>query len=330
MKEKKSLLIVDRKEGCFMSSIAYITNREMVEYHRLHGSDEIVFWRFSGKRKFHNFHHGDYIFFLTKGTEKGKDKEKGIVGYARYDNDTGGSVKSIWKQYGTKCGYGSEIQFIQAIQKYQKLHTLPKRIDCLLLNHVIFFQAPVYLSELNKRISKQVESYIYLDHEDMELSWKIMSKGADVGIDMWSAYVEKKEAVIQNDADIIAVQQLHEFYTDDLFTAYEKKKTAAFAKRLLRKRHNDSGFLAGAQNDFWKLDNKQIHFYIPCVLTIKAWKRSLLFASAKANIYQKALIDKKSQAQVTIIFDENHEAAAKLCDLLHIPYKVVKEESHQI
>lgn len=103
-----------------MSSIAYITNHEMIEYHRLHGSSEIVFWRFSGQRKFQNFNHGDYLFFLTKGTEKGKQKEKGIVGYARYSGDTSGSVKSIWKKYESKCGYGSQQQFIRAIMKYHK------------------------------------------------------------------------------------------------------------------------------------------------------------------------------------------------------------------
>lgn len=309
-----------------MSSIAYITNREMMEYHRLHGNDEIVFWRFSGKRKFQNFHHGDYIFFMTKGTEKGRDKEKGIVGYARYYDDACGSVKTIWKRYGTKCGYGSEMQFIQAIQKYQKLHTLPKQIYCLMLNHVIFFQEPVYLSELDKKISKRVESYIYLDHEDMELSWKIMKKGAETGVDIWSTFVEKREAVIQNDADIITIQQLHEFYTDNLFTDYEKKKTAALAKRLIRENQNEIIFLAGAQNDFWRLENKQVHFYIPCVITLKAWKRNLLFALAKAEIYQNALAEKQSSAKVTILFDEKQEDAAKLCDRLNISYQAATEE----
>lgn len=141
-----------------MASIAYITNHDMIEYHRLHGNSEMVFWRFSGKRKFQNFHHGDYLFFLTKGTEKGKEKEKGIVGYGRYVNDAYGSVKNIWKRYGTQCGFGSEEQFVQAIQKYQKSHAFPKQIYCLLLDHVMFFQEPIYLSELEKEISKQVES----------------------------------------------------------------------------------------------------------------------------------------------------------------------------
>lgn len=70
-----------------MSSIAYITDQNMIEYHRLHGNNRIVYWRPSGKKKFQFFQHGDYLFFLTKGTEKGIQREKGIIGYGRYEQD---------------------------------------------------------------------------------------------------------------------------------------------------------------------------------------------------------------------------------------------------
>ncbi len=309
-----------------MASIAYITNHEMIEYHRLHGNSEMVFWRFSGKRKFQNFHHGDYLFFLTKGTEKGKEKEKGIVGYGRYAKGTYGSVKNIWKRYGSLCGYGSEKQFAQAIQKYQKLHAFPKQIYCLLLDHVMFFQEPIYLSELEKEISKQVESYIYLDHKDNDLSWKILKKGAEVGVDLWSTYVERREAVIQNDADIITIQRAHEQYDEDLYTNYEKKKIAAIVKPLLKQQQTDCGFLAGGENDFWMLNQKQVHFYIPCVLSIQAWKRSLLYAIAKKEIYQAALTAKGSSANISILFDSENESAKQLCRQLQITYQIAAEK----
>ncbi len=309
-----------------MASIAYITNHDMIEYHRLHGNSEMVFWRFSGKRKFQNFHHGDYLFFLTKGTEKGKEKEKGIVGYGRYVNDAYGSVKNIWKRYGTQCGFGSEEQFVQAIQKYQKSHAFPKQIYCLLLDHVMFFQEPIYLSELEKEISKQVESYIYLDHKDSDLSWKILKKGAEVGVDLWSTYVERREATIQNDADIITIQCAHEQYDEDLYTNYEKKKISAMVKPLLKQQQTDCGFLAGGENDFWMLEQKQVYFYIPCVLSIQAWKRSLLYAIAKSEIYQAALEAKGSSANITVIFDIENESAKHLCEQLHITYRTIEEK----
>lgn len=315
-------MLTKRNEVMTMSSIAYITNHEMIEYHRLHGSGEIIFWRFSGQRRFHNFHHGDYLFFLTKGTEKGKQKEKGIVGYARYSGDSSGSINTIWRKYGTKCGYGSKKQFEQAILKYHKQHIMPDKIHCLLLDHIIFFQAPVYLSELEKQISKRVESYIYLDQEDPNLSWKIMKKGAEIGIDIWSTFVEQKDEVIQADADILCIQQLHERYMTDLYSNYEKRKVAAFVKPIVKE--TDGSYLSGAENDFYLLKNTQCHFFIPCILSVKAWKRSMLFALAKAKMYQQELKEKASSATVCILIDNEHKKVQTLCAQLGISCRVVK------
>ncbi len=307
-----------------MSSIAYITDREMIEYHRLHGNSEIAFWRFANQKKFQNFHHGDYLFFLTKGTEKGKKREKGIVGYGRYVKDDHGSVKHIWKKYQTKCGYGSEEQLIHALSKVNKARTLPKQIHCLLLEHVIFFQAPIYLSELAKIISKQVESYIYLDQEDSETAWKILKKGEEIGIDVWSTFVEQKDVVIQNDADIIAVSQKHEQLSDDYYTSYEKKKTASFVNAILA--NKQGAFLAGSQDDFWVEDNGQICFCIPCLLSLKAWKRHLLLALAKASIYQNTLKHMQSNSKVVIVTDEAQKEAQQLCDCCGIAYRMIQKE----
>ncbi len=321
--DNMQLLTLEKgNEVMAMSSIAYITNHEMIEYHRLHGSSEIVFWRFSWQRKFQNFNHGDYLFFLTKGTEKGKQKEKGIVGYARYSGDTSGSVKSIWKKYESKCGYGSQQQFIRAIMKYHKQHTLPDKIYCLLLEQVIFFQSPIYLSELDHQVSKRVESYIYLDQEDSELSWKIMKKGMEIGIDLWSTFVERRDEVIQNDADIISIQQLHDRYTQDIYTNYEKRRITAFVNSILK--DTNGVYLSGAENDFFIIESTRCQFFIPCIITIKAWRRSLLYATAKAKLYQQELTDKNSSSKVSILFDDKNKEAIRMCEKLGISFRIIK------
>lgn len=306
-----------------MSSIAYITDREMIEYHRLHGNSEIAFWRFANQKKFQNFHHGDYLFFLTKGTEKGKKREKGIIGYGRYVKDDHGSVKHIWKKYQTKCGYGSEEQFIHAISKVNKASILPKQIHCLLLEHVIFFQAPIYLSELAKIISKQIESYIYLDQEDSETAWEILQKAGEVGIDVWSTFVEQKDMVIQNDADIIVVSQKHEQLSDDYYTSYERKKTAAYVNEILKDKQG--AFLAGSQDDFWMEENGQLCFCIPCLLSLKAWKKHLLLALAKTIIYQNALRDKQSNGKAVIVMEEAQKEAQQLCESCGAAYRIIQK-----
>ena len=53
-----------------MSSIAYITDHQMIEYHRLNGNRIINFWKPSTMKKISDFNPGDYLFFLAKGTEK--------------------------------------------------------------------------------------------------------------------------------------------------------------------------------------------------------------------------------------------------------------------
>lgn len=55
-----------------MSSIAYITDSKMIQYHRLNGNRSLNFWRPSVNMNFSDFNKGDLLFFLAKGTEKGK------------------------------------------------------------------------------------------------------------------------------------------------------------------------------------------------------------------------------------------------------------------
>ena len=53
-----------------MASIAYVTNSQMIEYHRINGNRTMNFWRPSYTKKFADFNDGDYLFFLAR-TEDG-------------------------------------------------------------------------------------------------------------------------------------------------------------------------------------------------------------------------------------------------------------------
>ena len=68
-----------------MASIAYVTDRNMIEYHRINGNRTINFWKPSSQKKMNDFKVGDYLFFLAKGTEKGITREKGIIGYGKLE-----------------------------------------------------------------------------------------------------------------------------------------------------------------------------------------------------------------------------------------------------
>ena len=59
-----------------MSAIAYITNQEMIEFHRLNGNKTINFWRLGNTKKISFFKKGDLLFFFYQRVQKkGKKKE---------------------------------------------------------------------------------------------------------------------------------------------------------------------------------------------------------------------------------------------------------------
>lgn len=163
----------------------------MIEFHRLNGSDTINFWRPSSSKRFTDFHPGDLLFFLAKGTERGPQKEKGLIGYGRFIQAYKLSFKQMWHQYEKLNGYPSEDALKEAILKVSKEKTLAHQFSCLKLANIVFFQSPVYLSELGVKISSNLESYIYLDKEDAQTTSKILLKAQEAGIDSWTTVVSQ-------------------------------------------------------------------------------------------------------------------------------------------
>lgn len=172
-----------------MSSIAYITDKNMIEFHRLNGNSTISFWRPSVGKRFTDFNHGDLLFFLAKGTELKQTGEKGIIGYGRFQHSVQHSFRQMWNLYGNLNGYESTEDFKEAILRVSKSKTLPSSLSSLILNEIVFFQAPVYLSEFGMRISNNLESFIYLDKDNPQMTVNILLKANEIGVDAWSSAV---------------------------------------------------------------------------------------------------------------------------------------------
>lgn len=303
-----------------MSSIAYITDHDMIEYHRLHGNKNIAFWRPSSQKGFQHFHIGDYLFFLTKGTEKGKEREKGIIGYGRFYRESVCSVSQAWKKYGTMCGYGTLPQFKQAVISVNKAHELPKQIHCLLLERVIFFQAPIYLSEFSINISKQIESYIYLNQDQPDIDLRLLEKAMHIGTDMWNNFGEDGTIALNQDKAVMAMQSLHGEMPTDCYSAHERKKMQSFAQGEVNR--IGGSFLSRGKDDYILWEKEDICLFIPCVMSLKHWKRGLMFSIAKAQLYQGIIKEKKAKAKVSIMMDEINEHAIRLCQMADIAYQI--------
>lgn len=181
-----------------MAAIAYITDAKLLEYHRLNQVHEMNFWRLNTNINFSDFKKGDLLFFLSKDKEHQRKKEKGIVGLGRCISMHQASIDTMWKNYGHKNGYTSLKSFKEAIVKVTKDNELPKKISSIYLEDVIFFQDPIYLSDLGKQVSRSMESYIYIDNDDELLSIKLLESAKD-DIDIWSSedydrlVIEKEE-----------------------------------------------------------------------------------------------------------------------------------------
>ncbi|CAM2829355.1 hypothetical protein [Erysipelothrix tonsillarum] len=167
-----------------MSSIAYISDEKMIEYHRINGNQTINFWRLSVKG-FERFDVGDLLFFLDKRLIHPKTKEKGIIGYGRAKNIRTMSVKRTWEQYDQMNGYTSYETFEEAILNLTKDNSLPRQIQSIELEQVKFFAAPIYLNEVDFKLTKRLESFTYLEEDHSDVSLKLLEKGKRIGIDEW-------------------------------------------------------------------------------------------------------------------------------------------------
>ncbi|MBQ1447840.1 MAG: hypothetical protein IIZ11_00720 [Erysipelotrichaceae bacterium] len=221
-----------------MSSIAYISDAKMLEFHRLQNNRKMNFWRLNNKG-FTDFCQGEFIFFLSKDRRMMRNREKGIIGYGTLEGIDSLSVRKMWNKYGSYNGYGSYEEFSETLNKLSDKGETPKKISSLVVGDVVFFQGPIYLSEFDYNISRNIESYIYLEDK---VTVSILKKASEIGLDVWT-HPEKENKV---DLDIIRVEL---FEALDAVRALEYKKSELKAIRSLipdrceiLKDHQDLGF----------------------------------------------------------------------------------------
>lgn len=174
-----------------MASIVHVTDKDMIEFHRLNGNDSFNFWRAGSKMKFADFKAGDTLFFLAKGSER--KREKGIIGYGKCKQILSCSFNTMWRKYGTLNGYLTKNSCAEAIIKVNKDKKMPDKMTCILLEEVAFFNSPVYLSEFNAKLSNKLESYTYIDKGNQCLSEKIILKAMSFGVDLWTSKLTEEE-----------------------------------------------------------------------------------------------------------------------------------------
>ena len=167
-----------------MSSIAYTTDQEMIEYHRLCGNRDVNFWRLSARAGFTDFKRGDLLFFYAYG--QSSKRKKGFVGYAHFHSTSRLSLNEMWKRYGTANGYSSKERLKEAIEMSSRSGTVPETMNCLHLKDCVYFSSPVYPNEAGLKINEKLESFTYIDRDDPTATVRILRIAEERGIDLWA------------------------------------------------------------------------------------------------------------------------------------------------
>lgn len=274
-----------------MSSIAYITDKNMIEFHRIHGNTEMNFWRPTSSKRFTDFFEGDLLFFLAKGTEHGVHREKGIIGYGRYEEANMFSFRQMWNRFNTKNGYATLNEFKEAILKVSKTKSLSPLYHCLTLKDVVFFQSPVYLSEIGISISASVESYIYLEKEDRNATSKILTKANEVGIDAWSATVSDHapNATVFDDDLIRQTIQGILNETSDTFDTHREYARGLRILKSYQKTRSGSEFVDARKSELIELVDGKVEIILPMVSLKADLMRKSLYFIGKINLLQERL-----------------------------------------
>ena len=210
-----------------MSSIAYVTDEKMLEYHRLCCNSSILFWRLATKNKFTDFKEGDLLFFYARNS-KTRSKKKAFIGYGHYQGTRRLSLNQMWKQYGTKTGYDTFNELQDAIKKASK-GDIPKTMLCLELDRIVFFMAPVLPSEVGLSIPLQLESYYYLDQEDPTTTIRILKQASKYGVDIWTQNEN------ETPEDIFLQDEIRHTVASSAYTLKDEKwndKERTLAKKL--------------------------------------------------------------------------------------------------
>lgn len=300
-----------------MASIAYITDQKMIEFHRLNGNHEINFWKPSALKRMVDFDKGDFLFFLAKGTERGKDREKGIVGYGRLHTMSEMNLDQMWNRYKRKNGFEDKEQLIEAIRRITKNHQLPDKVSCMELQNVVFFQHPIYLSEIGVHISNKIESFFYLDKGHFDTTSKILKLANEIGVDLWS--VIQSEETITTDFTKDALIQIAENITDKLesypYSTYETQRIHRYIEKL-RKEDSSIQLMGRSKTSYHKIVDKNLTIYVVCMVNTLDFMKKFQFMIGYVKVYEGYIRRSEGKNRIKVVLIFNRQVSQELKEVL--------------
>jgi len=232
-----------------MTAICYVSDNNIMDFHRLHVHESMIFWRLSKNYNFSKFKSGDILFFLKKKTERNHDSEKGIVGYGLLDKEENLSLNKMWKNYGELNGFKNKEDLKSEILRLNN-EEIPTKINCLHLIGVRYFSIPIYLSDLNVMIPKELASFTYIDDS---VATEIMNL---CQLDLWTTSISD---TIVNDVEkyriINQINQVSELISDLSYKASQLKRL----KKIQTRYPGNKQLLRASNQVYYEFKNRVIY-----------------------------------------------------------------------
>ncbi len=279
-----------------MSSIAYVTDEKMLEYHRLCRNRDILFWRLSSRKKFTDFRKGDLLFFFARPAHS---RRKGLIGYAHFDSVKRLSLRQMWNKFNTSTGYDSMQLLSEAIAKAAK-GSIPKQMSCLLLRDVVFFVSPIFPEEVGIEIPMNLESYCYLDRNNPRLTVDILNLAQERGIDLWSAAENADpERVFARDGIRHKFAVIHR----EIGKEGGSEKERSICSRLAKEKVEEEGWemIRGSASECLKVTDTAVHIALP--YAVQANDRDIRIRELFGRMTMYRLLAEKYQAGKPIQFE---------------------------
>lgn len=287
-----------------MSSIAYVTDEQMMEYHRLCGNRDMNFWRLSPKTEFTDFKPGDLLFFYARTPQS---RRRAFVGYAHFRSASVLTLKQMWNRFEKKNGYDNIEQMKRAIESSSRDHQVPAKMSCLYLDGAVFFRSPIDPRDAGIKLSSSLESFTYIDQGNPGATVRILKIAQSIGVnDFWSASLNE-ECEQQFGIDMMDYQMAE--IAARLAPLMQSKSAAIKAGRLMQSylaAHSDFRPIAGSA-DAYRFQHGTLTLAL-----------SFVYSARQKNALFQQLIGRYMSYQVEM---RREAIAAELVDL-----EVVTEE----
>lgn len=141
-----------------------ITDNDWFEFISKKSIRRVNFWR-KGK-SFKALNKGDLFFFLKKNKHKEKGERK-VVGYGVFEKFEVLSIEESWNLYGEGNGYSNISSFRNKIEQMYNLEGQNVQIGSIILDDVIIFNNPIYLSYVDIEFANSIVSGKIISKEDV-------------------------------------------------------------------------------------------------------------------------------------------------------------------